>query len=457
VYAEGNCEAYGSVKNPCTLQFLCYNADTLNNLLRKGLPVIQARLIGKVQLIGMLGVLLTSLLPCAAAAQTAAPGGPNEPQAPLALPIVDTPTATAPASATPSPTRPATRQRVTHVIRRGETLSSIARRYRTTVAAVKETNGLRTNTIQAGKRLAVYTTQAAPAAPRARVTRAALQARALREAQEPRFKLDASGLEVPDLRAEAAIIYDPETGKVLWEQNSQDLRSIASITKVMTAAVFLEDDPDLTQEIVVLRADVYRASVTYLRAGYKLTTGDLLHLLLIASDNAAARALARVSPHGSKGFIVRMNEKAAELGLLSTHYADPSGLLSDNVSSAYDMARLIAQVSGDHRISSIMQKQEHTVQAGRRRISIRSTNQLVRAGDVDVLGGKTGFIRKAGYCLATLLRLPHGGPQVAVVVLGAKSNAGRFWETRHLFNWLAGKAQDLIAPPVEAATVTSSN
>ncbi len=458
MYAKGNCEAYGPVKNACTLQFLCYNADTLNNLLRKGLPVIQARPIGKIQLIGVLGVLLTSLLPYAAEGQTAAPRGPSEPQAPLALPIVDTPAETAPAAATTTPTR----RKITHVVKRGETLSSISRRYRTTVAALKETNRLRANGIQVGKRLAVYTTQAGvPAAPRAarvpRVTRATLQARALREAQEPRFKLDAAGSEVPDLRAEAAIIYNPETGKVLWEQNSQDQRSIASITKVMTAAVFLENDPDLTEEIVVQRADVYRASTTYLRAGYKLTTGDLLHLLLIASDNAAARALARVSPHGAKGFIDRMNTKAAELGLVSTHYADPSGLLSDNVSSAYDMARLIAQVSGDHRIASIMQKQAHTVQAGRRRISIRSTNQLVRAGDVDVLGGKTGFIRKAGYCLATLLRLPHGGPQVAVVVLGAKSNAGRFWETRHLFNWLAGKAQDIIAPPVEAATVTSSN
>ena len=426
--------------------------------------MIQARQFGKAQLIGVLGVVMTSLLPCAAAGQTAAPRGPSEAQAPLALPVVDTPTETAPLSATTTSTRqatrPATRQSVTHVVRRGETLSSIARRYRTTVAAIKESNSLRGNAIQAGKRLAVVTTQAGPAAPavaRTRVTRAALQARALREAQEPRFKLDAAGLEVPDLRAEAAIIYNPETGKVLWEQNSQDQRSIASITKVMTAAVFLENDPDLTQEIVVLRADVYRASTTYLRAGYKVTTGDLLHLLLIASDNAAARALARVSPHGSKGFIARMNTKAAELGLTSTTYTDPSGLLSDNVSSAYDMARLIAQVSGDHRISSVMQKQEYTVEAGRRRITIRSTNQLVRAGDVDVLGGKTGFIRKAGYCLATLLRLPHGGPQVAVVVLGAKSNAGRFWETRHLFNWLAGKAQDLIAPPVEAASTTSAS
>jgi D-alanyl-D-alanine endopeptidase (penicillin-binding protein 7) len=409
--------------------------------------VIQARLFAKAQLIGVLGVVVTSLLPHAAAAQTAVPRGPSEPQTPLALPAVET---AAPAAATtPSP------RKVTHLVRRGETLTSIARRYRTTVAAIKNANGLRSNAIQAGKRLTVSTTQAAPAAAsRTRVTRATLAARALREAQEPRFKLDEMGIQVPDLRAEAAIIYNPETGKVLWEQNSQDQRSIASITKVMTAAVFLEDDPDLTRDVVVQRPDVYRASTTYLRAGYKVTTGDLLHLLLIASDNAAARALARVSPHGSKGFITRMNAKAEELGLTSTHYADPSGLLSDNVSSAYDMARLIAHVSSDDRIASIMQKQQHTVQAGRRSISIRSTNQLVREGDVDVLGGKTGFIRKAGYCLATLLRLPQGGPQVAVVVLGAKSNAGRFWETRHLFNWLAGKAQDLFAPPVEAASAT---
>jgi D-alanyl-D-alanine carboxypeptidase len=73
---------------------------------------------------------------------------------------------------------------------------------------------------------------------------------------------------------------------------------------------------------------------------------------------------------------------------------------------------------------------------------IHSTDQLVMKGDVDVQAGKTGFISKAGYCLATLLRLPQGGPEVAVVVLGAKSNPGRFWETRHLFNWISTKATD---------------
>lgn len=284
------------------------------------------------------------------------------------------------------------------------------------------------------------------------VARAAATAREMADTVTPRYKVDASGDLVPDLRAAAAIIYSPETGEVLWEENSQDQRSIASITKVMTATVFLEDNPDLSMPVTVVRSDVFRASTTFLRAGDKVTADDLLHLLLIASDNAAARALARVSPHGSIGFIRRMNEKAAELGLESTHYADPSGLLSDNVSSAYDMARLITNASNDERISSIMRMAEYTVHAARRNITFRSTNHLVRKGEVDVRAGKTGFISKAGYCLATLLRLPQGNHDVAVVVLGARSNAGRFLETQNLFNWLSSKASTVFATKTPTLT-----
>jgi D-alanyl-D-alanine endopeptidase (penicillin-binding protein 7) len=291
---------------------------------------------------------------------------------------------------------------------------------------------------------------------RARAAAAQRAAAALKEAQQPRFKFDDSGALVPDPRAEAAIIYNPETGKVLWESHAQDQRSIASITKVMTAVVFLEDSPDLSETVVVQRADMRGASTTYLKAGDKVTKEDLLHLMLIASDNAASRVLARSSSYGADGFVARMNQKAIDLGLTSTKYADTSGLLAANLSSAYDMARLITYVSKVPQISNVMQKQEYTATAGRRKINIHSTNQLVRMGDVEVQAGKTGFITKAGYCLATLLRMPQGGPQVAVVVLGAKSNAGRFWETRHLFNWLSSKAQDLIGgTPAEAAAATN--
>ena len=298
---------------------------------------------------------------------------------------------------------------------------------------------------------------AASRARKARLARARAAARAreqarfaaLQEAMRPRFKTDASGAQVPDIRAAAAIIFNPETGQVLWEENAQDKRSIASITKVMTALVFVEDNPDLSQEITIERGDVYAASTTYLRANERITLDNVLHLTLIASDNAAARALARVSHGGTSSFIERMNEKAVELGLESTSFADPSGLNPANVSSAYDLSRLISFASANDTLAPIMRTAEYTARTSRRSVTIRNTNHLLRGGEVDVLGGKTGFISKAGYCLATLLRLPQSNHQIAVVVLGAGSNNGRFWETRHLFNWLSDKA-DVFAKDQES-------
>jgi serine-type D-Ala-D-Ala endopeptidase (penicillin-binding protein 7) len=300
--------------------------------------------------------------------------------------------------------------------------------------------------------------KSSPQSTRARQARVAAQARAAAsraawlEAQTPRYKVDAAGLLVPDVRAAAAIIYNPETGEVLWEENSHLKRSIASITKVMTAAVILEDDPDLSRTVTIQPSDVYRASHTYLHARERVSIGDLLHLTLIASDNAAARALSRAYPDGgAAAFIDRMNEKAEELGLESTAYADPSGLDPNNVSSAFDMARLIAFAASDERLAEMMRKQHHSVRTSQRVFNINNTNQLVKKGDVDVRGGKTGFISRAGYCLATMLRLPQTGQQVAVVVLGAPSSANRFMETRHLFNWLSTRAQDLFTQDDEPA------
>lgn len=289
---------------------------------------------------------------------------------------------------------------------------------------------------------------AASRRPVRRSSLAASRARAAAEVRTPRFKVGPTGESVPDVRAEAAIVYNPATGEVIYADHEHDQRSIASITKVMTAVVFLDHELDLSRAVQVDRSDVRGANVTYLRATDELTTEALLHLTLIGSDNAAARALARVSQVGSEWFVEEMNKKAHELGLEHTFYADPSGLDSANVSSAYDMAKLIAFVSGHERIAEIMRKGTATVRTSRRTINVRSTNKLI--GQVDVVAGKTGFIRKAGYCLATLLRAPQG-QQYAVVVLGARSNAGRFWETRHLLNWLATRSG------VSAASVTTSD
>ena len=326
----------------------------------------------------------------------------------------------------------------------------------TVLEAATTTTKKKTTTRKVAAKKPTYSA-AASRARKARLARARAAARAreqarlaaLQEAMRPRFKTDANGALVPDIRAAAAIIFNPETGQVLWEENAQDKRSIASITKVMTALVFLEDNPDLTKEITIERGDVYAASTTYLRANERVSLDNVLHLTLIASDNAAARALARVSHGGSASFLERMNEKAVELGLESTSFADPSGLNPANISSAYDLSRLISFASANDTLAPIMRTAEYTTRTSRRTFTIRNTNHLVRGGEVDVLGGKTGFISKAGYCLATLLRLPQSNHQVAVVVLGAGSNNGRFWETRHLFNWLSDKTSEVLAKDQE--------
>jgi D-alanyl-D-alanine endopeptidase (penicillin-binding protein 7) len=272
--------------------------------------------------------------------------------------------------------------------------------------------------------------------------RAAAAERTLRDAMTARYKRDLLGNLIPDVRAAAAVIFDPQTGTVLYGENAHDQRSIASLTKIMTVVTFMADDPDLAQRVAVTRADLRGASVTYIRAGELISFKDLLHLTLMASDNAAARVLARTSEGGTDAFIGRMNTMATELGLTNTRYADPSGLDANNVSSAYDLSHLIAFASSDETLGAIMRTAEYRAETSQRGINIHSTNRLLGTG-IDVLGGKTGFISKAGYCLATLLRIPQG-PQVAVVVLGAANSTARFWEARHLFNWIVGRSQGLV-------------
>jgi D-alanyl-D-alanine endopeptidase (penicillin-binding protein 7) len=298
-------------------------------------------------------------------------------------------------------------------------------------------------------------TQAAPkpATPsRASVSRA-LAAERKRVADKKReerdskamFTRDANGNIVPEVRAAAAIIYDPKSGDILWDQNSHDQRSIASLTKVMTAVAFISDSPDLTQKVTITRADTISASTTYLRTGDRVSYDDLLHLALIASDNAAARALARTSEGGTAAFVARMNEWAspAKLNLTDTKYVDPSGLDADNVSSAFDLSRLIAYASSNDQLGPIMRTPDYVISTATREFSIHSTNRLLAtAVGAEVLGAKTGFISKAGYCLATLLQMPQGS-RVSVVVLGATTSTTRFNEAVNLFNWIRGKSQGI--------------
>jgi D-alanyl-D-alanine endopeptidase (penicillin-binding protein 7) len=260
---------------------------------------------------------------------------------------------------------------------------------------------------------------------------------------DPPRALDFSDLRTPRLRAQAAIIYNPDTHEVLWESEGHTQRPIASITKVMTALVFLEQNPDLSRDVVISRRDARRASTTYLRRGERIQLGDLLHLALVASDNAAARVLARVSPWGTDGFVKQMNRKADELGLHSTMFADPSGLNKNNLSTPYDLSRLMLHATEQTQIATIMRKQSHQMRTNRRRLTVRNTNRLLQ-GRLNVIGGKTGYIDASGYCLAAVVNVPDVGP-LSVVVLGARSNSGRFSEVRRLADWVSADGRSLIA------------
>ena len=245
------------------------------------------------------------------------------------------------------------------------------------------------------------------------------------------------------IRSAAAIIYNPAADEVLWASNGLEARPIASITKVMTALLLLEYQRDLSRDVVVTRRDVDRASTTHVRRRDRVTLDDLLHLALIASDNAAARAIARASPWGTRGFVEQMNRMAAEFGLESTHFVDPSGLDERNVSSPYDVARLIARAMSDPVLARIMAKPSYRFRTSRRRVAVQNTNRLVR-GRAVVTGGKTGYISEAGYCLATVVK-PQGGVPLAVVVLGARSNPERFAEVRRLVDWVDTQGRSLLA------------
>jgi serine-type D-Ala-D-Ala endopeptidase (penicillin-binding protein 7) len=282
----------------------------------------------------------------------------------------------------------------------------------------------------------------------AAAARARLAAARQRQLERTDFTRDSAGNLIPRIRAAAAIVFNPSTGVVLWEEHSQEQRSIASLTKLMTAVVFTADDPDMSRVVEVTRPDVTNASVTHLRAGDQVQLGELLHLMLIASDNGAARVLARTSDGSTPAFVGRMNDMARQLGLTNTRYEDPTGLDPNDVSTAYDISHLIAFAASDATIGPIIRTEKYDVHTETRVIPIHSTNRLLGTG-VDVRGGKTGFINKAGYCLATLLQIPQGN-QIAVVVLGANSSSMRFWDTRRLFNWASISGQMAAAAPVTA-------
>lgn len=239
--------------------------------------------------------------------------------------------------------------------------------------------------------------------------------------------------------AQSALVVDRDSGTVLFQKHPDEVRSIASVTKLMTALVFLEQGPDLSQIVELApELDYVAGGRVYLGYYNGLELEDVLAASLIGSDNTATSALVRFSGLSEDAFIDRMNELAAELGMVSAHFADPTGVDGENRSSARDLVKLLEAAEANEIISDYTQRAQMTVtQATGRTVTIENTNKLLTSflnlSPYDVLGGKTGYLPEAGYVLATTIE--EGDHAVHVLVLGSESKDARVDEVKGLAYW----------------------
>ena len=238
---------------------------------------------------------------------------------------------------------------------------------------------------------------------------------------------------IPRLHVKAAYVFDATNNRVLFQKNPERVLPVASLTKLMTAMVFLTTNPDWDRVVEVIPEDVRNSSRTRIRSREEITVRDLFHASLMSSDNCATKTLVRTCGVPHPEFIRRMNAMADSLGLGSTSFVEPTGLSEQNVSTAQDMARILRIASESPEISAITQKLEYEFTSNRKRHHLVNTNRLLRS-QWNVTGGKTGFIREAGYCLVTNLKSPTG-IDITAVVLGAPSNTLRFAEARRILDW----------------------
>lgn len=235
--------------------------------------------------------------------------------------------------------------------------------------------------------------------------------------------------------AASAIVVDAESGNVLFAKRPDEQRAFGSITKLMSVLVFLDTSPDLSHRVTVVADDYVAGGRVYLRFDDPVALRDVLRASLIGSDNTATQALARISGMGVEEFIVAMNAKAQELGMRDTHFVDLTGISGWNVSTARDLARLLAAAEANSVMRDMMQTAEVRVTQGSGyEVTVESTDELLQAGgDFTVIAGKTGYIPQAGYCLASTVE--QGGNRVRIVVLGSPTKSGRFSDVKGLAAW----------------------
>ena len=242
------------------------------------------------------------------------------------------------------------------------------------------------------------------------------------------------------LHSSVALVVDQETQEVLYSKNDHAVLPIASLTKLMTGLIIAEANLPMDERIRITQADVdtEKGSTSRLAVGTELSRGDLMHLSLMSSENRAAHALGRTFPGGMDVFVSRMNQRARSLGMTDTRYVEPTGLSSQNQSSANDLAVLAAKAYKEPMLRELSTSHGREVSVGSRTLQYNNTNGLVKSPQWDIGLQKTGYISEAGRCL--VMQAQVSGRNLIMVFLDSAGKFSRIGDAERVRKWLEKKS-----------------
>ncbi|MBV8623513.1 MAG: serine hydrolase [Herbaspirillum sp.] len=236
----------------------------------------------------------------------------------------------------------------------------------------------------------------------------------------------------------AVYVLDEETGTPLYERNAETVAPIASVTKLMTAMVWLDQKQlPLGNRLEVTEDDLdnLKFTTSRLRVGASLSRADMLHIALMSSENRAAAAMSRDYPGGRPAFIAAMNARAQALGMPHTHFENATGLSPENVSTARELAELVKAANRYQLIRSDSLDKQKMINIGRGQLQYINSNRLIRYGQVNASVQKTGFINESGHNMVLRL-LVHDRRPVIVTMLGSDTAEGSRLDGVRIAKWL---------------------
>lgn len=235
------------------------------------------------------------------------------------------------------------------------------------------------------------------------------------------------------------VLFNSKTGELLYGRNDEARFSVASITKLMTALVFLDHNPGMKKKFTYRKTDDSSPAKIPLRFGEQVTVKDLFYTALVGSRNNAARALAHSTGLSEKVFVAAMNQKAKKLGMTHTIFYETTGLNEKNRSTAHDVALLAHAAFARPDIKTALATKSYTVRVlnfTKRSLTVKNTNPFVVKGDRFVGVGKTGYIDESGYNFVA--RSVGNGVDLVAVVFGLNRQKEAFDRARDLIRSSAG-------------------